>query len=200
MDVCRQRRCPVVTTTSRICHTSFSQCVTSTRWFIKCDYHFLINRTLWHLGAVTYRCRFYFLFLLISYRLIGLHASSVKGQWHWGIFFLVKGTIWGNCKSLLVHFKGTKARTKVPIRCLRVSTRPVAYACWQQSSKSWFYKPRVVDHVIICVEPRLLHKKKPELKSLTNFGSDWSRNLITLCFFFTRNLFRSDTVLGHVNS
>ena len=44
--------------------------------------------------------------LLLS--LTGLYALFLKGQGHQGIFSLVKGTLWGNCKFLLEHFKGTK--------------------------------------------------------------------------------------------
>ena len=42
----------------------------------------------------------------------GLYASFLKGQGHQGIFSLAKGTLWGNCKLLLEHFKGTKAMTR----------------------------------------------------------------------------------------
>ena len=53
----------------------------------------------------------------------GLYASLLKGQEHKGISFLVKGTLWGNCKFLLEHFKGTKAMTRGHrgnrLRCLR---------------------------------------------------------------------------------
>ena len=35
----------------------------------------------------------------------------MKGLGHQGIFSLVKGTLWGNCKFLFEHFKGTKAIT-----------------------------------------------------------------------------------------
>ena len=41
-----------------------------------------------------------------------MYASFLKGQGHQGIFSLVKGTLWGNCKFLLEHFKGTKAMTR----------------------------------------------------------------------------------------
>ena len=40
------------------------------------------------------------------------NASFLKGQGHQGIFSLVKGTLWGNRKYLLEHFKGTKAMTR----------------------------------------------------------------------------------------
>ena len=36
----------------------------------------------------------------------------LKVQGHQGIFSQVKGTLWGNCKLLLEHFKGIKAITK----------------------------------------------------------------------------------------
>ena len=53
----------------------------------------------------------------------GLYASFLKGQGHQGIFFLVKGTLWWNCKFVLEHFKGTKAMTRGHggnrLRCLR---------------------------------------------------------------------------------
>ena len=39
----------------------------------------------------------------------GLYAWFLKGQGHQGIFSLAKGTLWGNCKFLLEHLKGTKA-------------------------------------------------------------------------------------------
>ena len=38
-----------------------------------------------------------------------MYASFSKGQGHQGIFSSVKGTLSGNCKFLLEHFKGTKA-------------------------------------------------------------------------------------------
>ena len=41
-----------------------------------------------------------------------VYASLLKGQGHRGIFSLVKGTLWGNRKLLIEHFKGTKAITK----------------------------------------------------------------------------------------
>ena len=41
-----------------------------------------------------------------------VYASFFKGQGHQGIFSLVKGTLWGNCKILLEYFKGTKAMTR----------------------------------------------------------------------------------------
>ena len=40
-------------------------------------------------------------------------SGTLKGQGHQGIFFLVKGTLWGNCKFLLEHFKGTEAMTRM---------------------------------------------------------------------------------------
>ena len=46
------------------------------------------------------------------YRLTGLYASFLKRQGHQSIFSLVKRTLWGNCKSVLDHFKGTKAMTR----------------------------------------------------------------------------------------
>ena len=53
----------------------------------------------------------------------GLYASFLKGQGHQGIFSLAKGTLWGNCKFLLEHFKGTKAMARGNggnrLRCLR---------------------------------------------------------------------------------
>ena len=39
-------------------------------------------------------------------------ACFWKGNGHQGIFSSVKGTLWGNCKCLLKHFKGTKAITR----------------------------------------------------------------------------------------
>ena len=41
-----------------------------------------------------------------------MYASFLKGQGHKGIFSLVKGTLLGNCKSILGHFKDTKAMTR----------------------------------------------------------------------------------------
>ena len=48
-----------------------------------------------------YACRPYASFLR------GARSGAFQG--HQGIFSLVKGTLWGNCKFLLEHFKGTKA-------------------------------------------------------------------------------------------
>ena len=42
----------------------------------------------------------------------GLYASYLKVQGQQGILSLVKGTLWGNCRFLLWHFKGTKAMTR----------------------------------------------------------------------------------------
>ena len=36
----------------------------------------------------------------------------LKGQGHQGTFSLVKVTLWGNCRLLLEHFKGTKAMAR----------------------------------------------------------------------------------------
>ena len=46
------------------------------------------------------------------YRLTGLYASILKRQGHQSISSLVKGTLWGNCKSVLDHFNCTKAMTR----------------------------------------------------------------------------------------
>ena len=58
-----------------------------------------------------------------------LHVSTIpwqacmlcffKGQGHQGIFSLVKGTLWGNCKFLLKHFKSTRGHGGNCLRCLR---------------------------------------------------------------------------------
>jgi hypothetical protein len=42
----------------------------------------------------------------------GLYALFLKGQWHQGIFSLVKGTLWGNRTILSEHFKVAKAMTR----------------------------------------------------------------------------------------
>ena len=62
----------------------------------------------------------------ITFEDTGLYASFLKGQGHQGIFSLAKGTLGGNCKFLLEHFKGTKAMARGNggnggncLRCLR---------------------------------------------------------------------------------
>ena len=67
-----------------------------------------------------------------AHPIAGLYASFLKGQGHRGIFFLVKGTLWWNCKIVLEHFKGIKAMTRGHggnrLCCLReVSGLPIGW-------------------------------------------------------------------------
>ena len=77
------------------CH--FTSAPNLPTWGICC------NNTMINLESCVVNC---------FYRPTGLYASFLKRQGHQSIFSLVKRTLWGNCKSVLDHFKGTKAMTR----------------------------------------------------------------------------------------
>ena len=67
------------------------------------------NRVFWMFSTC---CFLGFKRLILFYMVSGLYASFLKGQGHQGIFSLVKGALWGNCKFLLWAFQGHQSNDK----------------------------------------------------------------------------------------
>ena len=69
--------------------------------------------------AFIYTSQYPLAFQRVEHATEAMNFVFVKGQGHQCIFSLVKGTLWGNCKFLREHFKGTKGDGGNPIGCLR---------------------------------------------------------------------------------
>ena len=70
---------------------------------------------------------------------------------HQGIFFLVKGTLWWNCKFVLEHFQGTKALTRGHrgnrLCCLR-EVSGLCHSCLMPNSRCSLSQ---LTHYFICL-------------------------------------------------
>ena len=103
----------------------------------------------------------------------GLYASFLKGQEHQGIFSLVKGTLWGNCKYILEYFKGTKAMTR--------GTEAIAFLASVNYQAWGWHLPNVMDTFSLSSLPNVSNPLPNGLDELNNGTIFFQSEILYAC-------------------